>query len=467
MKTLFLSITTPIIIRNLFLIPGGVLAELKKEKDLRIVILVIREAYFEVKKNFEDTNIIVEPVSVNWKKTHLQKAGTFFTTYLNYTPLARLEATMGVRIDRPASGGRKYLNPLKSFISVTFGKSFFIRTKIAPFLDYHLYEQPEYEKLFKKYKPDAVFVPDIFGLSGRNILREAKKQGVRSIGMTASWDHFPKRFEPQKPDTLLVWSDVLKNEAIDMQSYRESNATVVGVPQYDLFTQRNLILSREEFCKLFGFNPNKKIISFFSSSKRAPDDGDIANMLIGWINSGELSKDSQLFIRPYPGVQIDHEKFDKFDGEKNTYIDWVPTRKIFGDAAHGWYPEFDSMVQMMNVFYHSDIIINTYSSASVEASIFLTPAININFDGYKNRPFEQSVKRGKYKSHFNHVFETGGVHQAEDADDLFGAINKFLENPKANVTNQKKLRDKMCHKIDGKSSERIAQQILEALETKE
>lgn len=461
MKTVFISVSTPILIRNFLLVPGGLLDALKKIADLRIVLVVVKDAALVVEKDFGSENVVIESVSVSWKKTLLERVGTFFTTYLNLTELAWLEATMGVRIDVPASGGKTHLLPFKKLIAKTFGKSRWIRTKLAPKIDDLAHRGRPYQELFQKYQPSAVFVPDIFGPQGLVLLRESKRQGITSLGMTASWDHFPKRFEARKPDILLVWNEVLKKEAIKLQNYEPDKIFVVGVPQYDLFTQRQYLLPREEFLKQLGLNPDKKLVSFFSSSKRAPDDGDIVDMILQWSREGKLTAESQLYIRPYPGVVSDHEKFDRLEKESGVYIDWVERQRLFGDAAHAWYPTLEGMTFFMNVIYHSDVIISTYSSVSVEASAFLKPAININFDGYKKRPFRQSIKRSKYKSHFNHVFSTGGVRQAESAEELLAFINEFLRNPDANRDGSIRLRDKMCWKIDGQASQRVAAKILE------
>lgn len=461
-KTIFLSVSTPILIRNFLLIPNGLLDNLKKQKDVQVVLLVIDSVAEVVRKDFGCANVIIEPVKVKWRRSLLQRAGIFFNSYLNLTPLAWLEATMGVRIDEKAlRKKKKYPLFLKKFIAMTFGKSKWIRIKLAPKIDNLIFSERPYKDLFDKYKPSVVFVPDIFGPQGLNILREAKRQGVKSVGMTASWDHFPKRFEARRPDVLLIWNEVLKKEAMKLQNYEEKNIFIVGVPQYDLFAQKEYLLPREEFFKNINLDFNKKLISFFSSSKRAPDDGDIVDMILKWIKEKKFSFDAQMYIRPYPGVITDHEKFDKFEDDKLVYIDWIEKKRLFGDGAHAWYPTLDGIIFFMNVLYHSDVIVSTYSSVSVEASAFLKPAININFDGYKQRPFEQSIKRSKYKSHFMHVFETSGVQQVENQQELFDSIEKFLKNPDANKENLIKLRDKMCWKIDGKASQRIVNKILE------
>ena len=457
---------TPIGLRNFFLIPNGVLDRLKASKDIRIVVLVTDHAYEEVRRDFEGGNVIVEPTTVFFKKNTMESAADFFTKYLNLTGLMRFNATaVGSRIDVKPTISKRYFSFLKITIAKTVGRSWFVRNILAPKVNLLVYRRRPYKHLFERYHPDVVFVSNILGEQGLWVLREAKRQHVPTVGMSESWDHFQKRYEPIKPDKLLVWHTTSGKEAIELQDYKKEQVTVVGAPQYDLFAQKRFLLDREEFFKRCGLDSNKRLITFFSSTRYSPDDGDVVAILLDYIKQGKLVAPTQLFIRPYPGVTIDHQKFDKFQGEKGVYIDWWEIKKIWGTASHGWYPPADAFIWMTNIFYHSDIIINTYSSAAVEASGVLKPIININFDGYKKRSYQESVKRFKdHLSHYWHIQETGGVRQAESAEDLLRLINEFFVHPDANRDNIAKLRDKMCGVIDGKASERIVGHILKALQ---
>lgn len=463
-KIIFIPVFSPIIIRNFFLIPGSVFDILNK-KGVKIVMFVPQQLYERAKKDFEkEKNVIVEPVKINWKMNFPQKIYNFTATYLNFTEGARLFAKLGIRIDRPVAGGKNYLYPLKVLISKTLGKSKWFRIKLMPEIDNLVYKKRPYKGLFEKYKPDLVFIPDALGFQDIAVLREAKRQKIRTMGMPASWDHLPKKYEPLKVDKLMVWNEVLKKEATELQNYNDENIFITGVPQYDIFARPEFLKSRDEFFNKFNLDKNKKLIFLAGGSIYAPDDGDVADMIVNFIKDDKLASECQFFIRPYPGVKYDYEKFKKFDSENFVYIDRIETEKLYGNAAHAWYPSVDSFIYFVNILYHSDIIISTYSSVSVEASAFLKPIININFDGYKNRPFNQSVKRFKHLSHYKHVLETEGVRQTENRDDLLEALDEFLKNPDANKENVIKLRNKMCWKIDSRASERIANHLLKCLE---
>jgi hypothetical protein len=467
-KTVFFTVMTPIGVRNFFLIPQGVLDQLRARSDLRVVVLVTAQAYSQVKADFEGGNVIVESTPVFFKKSTIQRFADFFTKYLNLTGLMRFNATsIGSRIDikpHKVSFSKKYFSFLKIAIARTFGRSRWARNILAPKLSLFAYRQRPYRHLFEKYQPHVVFVSNILGEQGLEILRESRRQGVHTVGVSESWDHFQKRYEPIKPDTLLVWHEASKKEAEELQDYKKDRIFVVGASQYDVFAKKELLLSRSEFFRRCGLDSSKRLISFFSSTVYSPDDGDIVAILLDFIRKRELSAPAQIFVRPYPGVKFDHQKFDRFNSERDIYVDWLEIQKIWGTASHGWYPQMDAYLWLASIFYHSDIVINTYSSAAIEASAFLKPIININFDGYTQRPFEMSVKRFEDSlSHYRHVLVTGGVVQANSAEELLSHINRFFANPDANRAHIERLRDKMCGKIDGKASSRIVEHILRKL----
>ncbi len=464
MKTIFISLSSPTILRNFFLVPDGVFDKLKNSK-IKIVLLAQSAACGQISKKFSGGNIFIEPIKLQWKMTIPQRIYNFFSTYLIFTGSLRLFSSLGVRNDIPAAGGRlgQLMYPLKAAVSRTLGKSLWIKKILMPKIDGLVYRSRPFKHIFEKHKPDLVFIPDVIGLQGIGILREAKRQKIKTLGMCGSWDHFAKKYEPLKVDRLLVWNEVLKKEAVELHNYNENNVFAVGVPQYDLFARKNLLMERKEFFDKFNLDMEKALIFFASEAKHSPDDGDIVEMMLNFMKENKFLSGAQIFLRPYPGVKFDHQKFDKFNGASNLYINWIELDKSFGMASHPWIPTLDRMIDFMNIIYHSDIIINTYSSISVEASAFLKPIININFDGYKKRPFNKSVKRFELLSHYKHVSETGGVRMAGNEKDLLDAINEFLSNPKSNLENTVRLRDKMCFKIDGKSSERIADHILDFL----
>ena len=61
------------------------------------------------------------------------------------------------------------------------------------------------------------------------------------------------------PDKLLVFNEVVRQEAIKHADMPEDKIEIVGLPQYDQFVT-DMPISREEFCRGAGLDPNRKIV---------------------------------------------------------------------------------------------------------------------------------------------------------------------------------------------------------------
>ena len=457
-KTIFFSIASKFIMRNFFFVESGVFDILKKDKNSKIVLLMSDALYKKnedfFKRNFSP-NVVIETIETTYhmmSENLLQKLFIFFYSYLVFTPTTRLLASKGARADISVSKYAHYFYIFKWLNYQIFGHIFFIKKVLVPKFYPLIFRKKQYKYLFDKYKPDLLFVPNIAHNPDLKLLDEAKRQGIKTIGMCGSWDHFNKYFVPIRTDILLAWNYPLKEEAIEYEGYESKQIEIVGFPQFDSYIKNDFLISKEEFYKKIGFEKDKKIIFFASEGAYSLDGKDIIDMLIKWIEKGKLSKDSRIILRLYPGV----------NSEEETYKEFFNNKFVFVDRVDNWSTK-DNFYNFINTMYYSDIVISTYSTISVEGCVFDKPLININFDGYSKRPANKTVKRLSAFSHFKHVSDTGALSNVSSKEELLNTINKYLENPEFKSDQRKKMIDRMCFRLDGKSSERIVKSITKSL----
>lgn len=432
------------------------------EEDLEVVLLVPEFAYEFLKSKYPEATVV--PIGDCTQKSKLQKLSEFITKNLNLTPMQVLSSKYGIRPGAPKDLKKSYLHGLRVLIAHTLGKWSWFRLRVAPFIHLYVYKEQPLKEIFDTYNPDLVFVPNMSNSQGEEVLREVKRQNLPSIGMVGSWDHPHKRYQALKTDKVFVWSEVLKEEMVTMQSYKGEDVLVVGAPHYDMFCQKNLIASRDELFAELGLDPQKKLISFYSGTGRSPDDGDLVDMMVKWNAEGKLSEPVQFYVRTYPGDRIgDHAKFDQFESFENVYIDWLEGSYDFGEHTGNIFPDETFMKRLISVYFHSEMVVSAYSSVSVEASIFSKPSLNIQFDGYKDRKFSESLKRFIYQSHCYKLFETNGIIRVNSPEEFLSEINNVLTTPGYNVENIKKMRDKICGELDGGVSKRMVEHILRML----
>ena len=91
------------------------------------------------------------------------------------------------------------------------------------------------EELFDRHQPVLVVAANpglVF--SEVPLLRTARRRGVRSMAIDPSWDNFTNKLIPvRQVDRLVVWNEIMKQQAIDLHGYAAAAVSVAGCPQFD------------------------------------------------------------------------------------------------------------------------------------------------------------------------------------------------------------------------------------------
>lgn len=460
-KTVFFTISSPLVYRNLFFFPGSVFDKLKKlvseRSDLRFVFLVQKKDYEKYKNFLHDylgKNFLIEYVKVYAPQSFLEKFFYFFYSYFVYTGTTRTLATLGVRPDEPPAGGNRWLAPVKIFIAGTFGKSEFLRKKFIPALYPKIFNKRPFAELFLKYNPFLVFAAHIYGNFDIQLLSEAKRQGVKTLGMASNWDHFDKYYLSLRPDFLLAQSEQIKDFAVRYQSYDAKNIAVIGYPHFDFITDKSYAVSREKVLSELGFPQNAKFILYVSGSAYCSDEPDTIEKVLEWADKSEFGHDTYLVIRPYLGGRgadkdFDEAKFNRFEIHSRVRF---YKKEFWGDLPKS--------IQFFNIMRHADVIISMYSTIVIEAAALDKPLVGIGFDGYKKRPLAQSVRRFMLREHFQDVLNSGAVRTAESFGELKEILKNYFADSSLDHESRMCMMQKLAHDADGKAGERVVEHIL-------
>lgn len=458
LKTVFIPVAAPAVFRNLLFFKGSVFDRiqelLKSRDDLRFVFIVQKkrdyEKHLEFFKPYLGERCIYAGVDVPLAKNWRQRVFYFWYSYLVYTGTTRILATMGMRPDEPPAGGRWYLAPMKSLIANTFGRSKFIKRRVVPFLFQRIFTARPFKELYDEYQPDLIFATHLYGWFDALLLAEGARRKTASIGMPAGWDHLDKYFIPFQTDTLLVPSEQVKDMAIRFQSYDTSRIILTGYTYFDFIVDKSLLRPREEILKSLNFPADAKLIIYVSGSAYCPDEPDIIETMLKWMDSGRFGKhDVRLVIRPYAGGrtkdrEFDEQKFNRF--EESPRVTFY-RREFWGDLEKSAY--------FVNLLHHADVVVSIYSTAILEAAIHDRPLMALSFDGYKVQPFHRSIRRFEEFDHFKAVLDTKAVRIARSFENLFDFTRDYLDNPGLDAEGRELLRQGVCYKLDGLSSERI------------
>ena len=318
---------------------------------------------------------------------------------------------------------------------------------------------------FKKVMPALVFATDVQDEMDIDVLAAAKSFGIRTVGMVRSWDNLTSSAGLVKiiPDVLLVWNPYIREKAIQVQHIDRSIIKIVGIPHYDWYVKTDLLEERAEFLRKFGLEGADKLILFAGiGDYHAPRETEVAELLSRSIKDGELPDGTRVIFRPHPNFMVAREKV-KLLAPNTVFDDGVAT--YTGKTSFTWEMDAKKMAHLMNSIYHADLIITTASTITIDAVAFSKPVICVAFDGKGREPYWKSVKRYYHNyTHYIDLGKTGGFKIAYSHKELIKYVNEYFKNPSMDYSGRKKIFEEFIWRLDGKSAERVASAVLEALD---
>lgn len=451
MKTIFITIHDGEVAKNIF--RTDVWGILKKQADLKFVLLSSPEKKEYYEKQFGGENVIVEKFEP-LKLSFVQRAAhAFFTHFL---PVSTEKINEENLIVKNRDDIAKY-SIFKIIYLLSYVK--FLR-RLTQRAGIHLLAQVSLKDLFLRYEPSLVFVTNILSYQDMNLMLEAKVYGVKTLSMVKSWDtSSTKGLIRVLPDHLIAPNEFSKKDMLDLHNFpEESKIFVSGFPNYDSYFKKEGLISREEFFSSMGLDLSKKLIFYCAIGDWLfPNEHEIVEMVDDGISEGKILN-AQILARPHPKYRgID----DKLKDSKNAVMDrgaTYPTSQV-----EGWEFEQKDIHHLINSIYHSDVLVTTASTMTIEACIFDKPVINIAFDGRSQLPEELSVSRYYNQHHYKPITDSGGARIVRGESELINAINEYLKNPEIDREARKKVIDMECHYNDGKSGERMAEFILKII----
>lgn len=450
-KTLFLTISRGSLIRNFF--HTGLVSKLL-EKGIRIIVLTPN---YNIPKVFglKNKNLLLEPYD---EPKHSQKK-RFIKEFLKasvFNPTVHLRYKYRVSGKKP----NRLFYIFRMLFLVPFTHIPTIKTLIQ-WIDFKLNPESEYDKLFRKYKPNLIFATSIGG--DTNILKSAKRFRVKTIGMPKSWDNLSKFLFPVKVDKMLVWGNFMKTQAIKYQGYKEHEVIITGGPQFDYYLYKNKLLSREEFCKKHNLNSEKKIILYSSAGgNECCDEPQYLDLIRKYIEKNIL-KNVQVFIRPHVGYKNDKERFLRFKKYKNFVVDETDSQN--NQFKDRWDVSIQHINNLFNSIYHADVSINIMSTMTLDSAYVGTPVININFDILDSVDKNISTKRLYMSDYAKSLADSSGTWVAKNSDEFLHYLKEILDGGITEKNGYKNMVSDFLYKKDGKAGERIVEEVYKLLKS--
>lgn len=320
-----------------------------------------------------------------------------------------------------------------------------------------------YQDLFEKYKPSLLVASTAGWRMDRYLLREAAENGVASCYAVIGWDNPSSyRLPGAKVQYATCWSEIQKHELTAGADWLPERVHVGGIPTYDGYFTEKWRISRDEYFRMHGLDPQRKLISFACSFVTfSPNYQDI-EALAELVSREELSQPAQLLIRLHPNHFMPGTLYEQEAEKIRELIKDMPLVHLVEPVSLGGdlgYYSGEDMPEKDSMMAWSDVFCTVYSTMVVETAIHGRPIISVCIDAPNgwNTPgkFDLSLSEiGEWPTH-ERFRDAGAGKVVFDKASLRQALCEYLDHPEQNRAERDRFIRDECTFIDGSSGRRI------------
>jgi hypothetical protein len=327
----------------------------------------------------------------------------------------------------------------------------------------HRFTSNIYTDLLKRYNPHLVVASTAGWRLDRYLLREARAQGLRTAAIVLGWDNPSSHGLPGSLiDDISCWSEPQKQELILGSDWDSERIHIGGIPIYDGYFRKQWLLPRDEYFKLHGLDPNRKLLGYACSFVTYSPNIQNIEALARLVAQDALEQPCQLLVRLHPNHFSDVKRWA---GEREQI------RKLVAETPHvflvepvplggelGYYSGED-MPEKSSMMAHSDVFLTVYSTMVVEASIHATPVVSVTIDSPTGWPGEYTLpltRIGGWPTHSR--FRQAGAGQVATSEaELRQAVDACLRDPAMHRQAQAAFVAQECTFTDGSAGRRTGQ----------
>ncbi len=295
-----------------------------------------------------------------------------------------------------------------------------------------------------------------------NFAREAQKLGLPVITAITNYDNIVNRgFRGFMPDCLAVWSKLMADDAIRLQKIPAAKIQITGPVQFDRFC-RPLTITRDDFFRRINLDPSKKTI-LFAGGVNITRYFEIYQMLVARKVLGDNSPN--LIVRPYPhpklllspGWQLLQDLFSRCPHVSISFPPANSADEVVKETHVRDLFETEGDDELHCLLRYSDVMINIYSTISLEAAICDLPVIHLGYDlhTYGHR-FPVLAGFLAQQTHNQRKARLAASKVAGNEDDLRIYLLQYLNDRGLDKQARYDYAVSECGELDGRSSLRLA-----------
>lgn len=234
----------------------------------------------------------------------------------------------------------------------------------------------EVRAAFDAVRPSFVLVssPGHFWLD-HFVLDEARRRDIPSVCIVLSWDNLYSRGPLcRRPDHLLVWSEEMRQQAVEVHQFPDDRITVVGPLQFLFYDTAVSAAERAAMRVHVNLGPDEPYLAYVCGSRTAEYDVEDVLAMLGQLAQGPYAN-LRVVVRPHP------------QGSRTAYERLLPQGVLLDrspDLTNGQTrPEVidvGAIRQMATLLDGARFAISSWgTTALLEACIFDTPAVQLRW----------------------------------------------------------------------------------------
>ncbi len=406
----------------------------------------------QIQERFDMPGLIIEGLRLKEARAYSDTVSATTQWWLNY--LRRVGGSKRMNTEAmdshveqvafEATGRRRTVLPVMRGIVQLLRNSSIVRKWL---IQQQMRFDPElYTDLFEQYSPDLVVASTPGWRFDRYLLRQAAHRKVPTAAVIVGWDNPSSYSIPgAEMDWVNCWSQVQKDELMVGSDWKSEQVHIGGIPTYDGYFRKQWLMSKEEYYKLHGLDPNRKLLGYACSFITFSPNYQNIEPLARMVAEDRFKQPAQLLIRLHPNHFMNEPLFT---GERNqirelarkySHVHIVEPVPLGGEL--GYYSGED-MPEKTSMMAYSDVFLTVYSTMVVEAAIHDRPIVSVCFDAPSgwNTPgrFDLPLSKiGEWPTHQRFRLANAG-RVAFNEIELAEAIQYSLNNPNMDEANRQR-----------------------------
>jgi hypothetical protein len=340
--------------------------------------------------------------------------------------------------------------------------------KLLAGLEKQFYPTHFHEKNFRDQELSCVLAPGMgnFGYWNEGSFSlEAQRLGLPAFGAITNYDNIVNMgYRAFDPACLAVWSRQMADEAIKLHGLSASKIEITGPIQYDRFLQP-LSLDRDAFLRSIHLEPSKKTI-LFAGGVNINHYFDLYRLFVE--EKDRLWREPFNFVvRPYPHIKLlgspAWQVLEKLLIDSGVYISNPGSIDASGDRTEEFRQDLafeEGPDELSYLLRYCDVMVNYFSTISLEAAICDLPVIHAGYDSYTfGQRYGVTTSFLQRQTHNRRKLRLAASKVARNESELIKYVNEYLRDRTLDRDARLEYAVSECGELDGRAGVRLVNMI--------